>query len=213
MPDLAKIEEIASVMPSRTVVLSGISTTVLLSCLDEANRWFDWFEDNIQVSYSRYADVLGYLSLARTELMTTQIGEVKMTVATAIPFGCLLCDGATYDRVDYPDLYETIAPAFVLSADTFFVPDLRGKFPSGAVVVGDVGQTGGEATHTLTIGEIPSHSHTIPATATTLAVEPGEVTVLTPIPIISSNTGDTGGDGSHNNIPPYLAVQYYIVAL
>ncbi len=213
MPDLAKIEEIASVMPSRTVVLSGISTTVLLSCLDAANRWFDWFEDGIQVDYSRYADVLTYLSLARTELMTMQIGEVKMTAAATIPDGCLFCDGATYDRVDYPDLYDVLSPAFILSADQFSVPDLRGKFPSGAVVVGDVGETGGEAEHTLTISEIPSHSHTIPLTATTLAVEPGEVTVTTPIPILTQDTGNTGGDAAHNNIPPYLALAYYIVAL
>lgn len=213
MPDLAKIEEIASVMPSRTVVLSGISTTVLLSCLDEANRWFDWFEDDIQVSYARYADVLGYLSLARTELMTAQIGEVKMTAAATIPFGCLFCDGATYEKVDYPDLYETLAAPYIIDSATFKVPDLRNAFVMGGFTTSDTGNTGGEATHTLTESEIPSHSHTIPLTVDTLAVEPGEVAVLSPIPILTSSTGDTGGGGSHNNIPPYTALAYYIVAL
>lgn len=213
MPDLAKLEEIASVMPTRTVVLSGISTTVLLSCLDAANRWFDWFEDGIQVDYSRYADVLAYLSLARTELMTYQLGDVRISAAATIPYGCLLCDGATYEKADYPDLYAALAPAFIVDSETFVVPDLRDRFVYGAGGDRAIGDVGGEAGHTLTVGELPSHSHTIPATATTLAVEPGEVTVLTPIPIISSNTGDTGGDGSHNNIPPYLALTYYIVAL
>jgi len=213
MPDLAILEEIASDMPTRTVTLSGISVAVLLSCLDAANRWHDWFIDDIQVDYDQYATVLSYLSLARTELFMPQIGEIKVTASATIPVGCLLCDGATYDRVDYPDLYATLAPAFIIDADTFSVPDLREKFISGALASGNVGDQGGEANHTLTVGEIPSHSHTIPATATTLAVEPGEVTVTTPIPIITASTGDTGGDGSHNNIPPYVSLLFYVVAL
>jgi len=213
MPDLAILEEIASDMPQRTVTLSGISVAVLLSCLDAANRWHDWFIDEIQVTYDQYADVLSYLSLARTELFMPQIGEIKCTSSAEIPVGCLLCDGATYDRVDYPDLYAALAPTFIIDADTFLVPDLREKFISGALASGNVGDTGGEANHTLTVGEIPSHSHTIPATATTLAVEPGEVTVLTPIPIITSSTGDTGGDGAHNNIPPFVSLLFYVVAL
>lgn len=212
MPDLAAVESIASNTPARTVMLSGISIAVLLSCLDAANRWFDWFEDDIQISYARYADVLEYLSLARTELMSSQLGEVKATAATTIPDGCLLCDGSIYDRVDYPDLYAVLSPAFIVDADTFQVPDLRDKFISGAGSSGDIGTTGGAATVTLSESQIPSHTHTIPLTTTTLAIEPGEITVLSPIPILTASTGATGGDGSHNNLPPYLELMYYIVA-
>jgi microcystin-dependent protein len=213
MPDLAAVEAIASDTPARTVTLSGISVAVLLSCLDAANRWYDWFIDEKQVSYSQYADILGYLSLARTELLTMQIGEIKVTASGIIPTGCLLCDGSTYDKADYPALYDALAPAFILGFDTFFVPDLREKFISGAMVSGNVGDQGGEAEHTLIVSELPSHSHTIPLTATTLALEPGEVTVTTPIPILTANTGDTGGGDPHNNIPPYLSLLYYVVAL
>jgi len=207
------VESIASETPPRTVTLSGISVAVLLSCLDAANRWYDWFIDDIQVNYSQYADVLGYLSLARTEIMTTQLGEIKATASATLPVGCLWCDGGTYDKADYPDLYAVLAPAFIVDADTFKVPDLRDQFVSGAGSTGDIGTTGGAATVTLSESEIPSHSHTIPLTTTTLAVEPGEVTVLTPIPILTASTGDTGGSGSHNNIPPYVSLGYFIVAL
>lgn len=213
MPDLLEIETIASNTPTRTVTLSGMSVTVLFSVLNAANRIFDWNYGDLPLDPAQIDEMYDILATATRELMISQIGEIKATAAATIPDGCLVCDGATYAKVDYPDLYATLAPAYIVDADTFIVPDLRSRFVRGSDVSFPIGATGGEATHTLTVGEIPSHSHSIPATATTLAVEPGEVTVLTPIPIITSNTGDTGGDGSHNNIPPYVALQYYIVAL
>jgi len=213
MPNLLEIQNIAADTPARTVTLSGMTVTVLFSTLDAANRLHDWWGAGYELTPVEIDEIYAALATARRELMLSHIGEVRSTAAATLPDGCLWCDGGTYERVDYPDLYASLAPAFILSADEFFVPDLRGKFVSGAVVVGDVGQTGGEAAHTLTVDEIPSHSHTIPLTATTLALEPGEVAVITPIPILTSSTGDTGGGSSHNNIPPYLSLGYYIVAV
>jgi len=212
MPELATIENIASDTPSRTVTLSGISVTVLLSCLDGAGRWFDWFDDGKQVTYPQYVQILEYLAQARYELMLSQIGEVKMTASAIIPDGCLLCDGATYEKASYPDLYAVLASEFIIDDTHFRTPDLRERFVMGASDTSPIGATGGATTITLTVDQIPSHHHTIPFTATTLAVEPGEVTVLTPVPILTQDTGDTGGDGSHNNIPPFCAIAYYIVA-
>lgn len=213
MPDLLEIETIASNTPTRTVTLSGMSVTVLFSVLNAANRIFDWNYGDLPLDPAQIDQMYDILAIATRELMISQIGEIKATAAATIPNGCLVCDGATYAKVDYPELFAALSPIFRVDSDTFVVPDLRERFILGSDVLQPVGTSGGEATHTLTVGEIPSHSHTIPATTTTLAVEPGEVTVITPIPLISANTGDTGGDGSHNNIPPYLALQYYIVAL
>jgi hypothetical protein len=49
---------------------------------------------------------------------------------------------------------------------TFTVPDLRGLFLVGAGSSYEVGATGGEAAHTLTVDEMPSHAHQIYATNT-----------------------------------------------
>lgn len=213
MPDLLEIENIASNTPQRTVVLSGMSATVLFSALDAAKRIHDWWAGDDALSPAQIDELQTILGNANKELMVVQIGEVKATAAATIPPGCLLCDGATYAKVDYPDLYAALAAPFIVDANSFVVPDLRERFIYGALSNSNIGDQGGEATHTLTVGEMPTHSHTIPLTATTLALEPGEVTVTTPIPILTQNTGDTGGGGSHNNIPPFLALAYYIVAV
>ena len=87
------------------------------------------------------------------------------------------------------------------------------RFLVGAGSSYSIGSVGGEATHKLTTAEMPSHTH---ATATTsgnflcdgfggssggLAVGSGYAKVPT--------TNPTGGGGSHNNMPPYLAVNMW----
>lgn len=213
MPDLLEIESIASSTPVRTVTLSGISVTVLFSALNAAGRISDWWAGDLPLNSTQIDELQAWLALAYKELMVSRIGEIIASASAIVPAGCLFCDGSTYERVDYPDLYAAIAPAFIVDSDSFKTPDLRGNFIFGAGSSSSIGNSGGEANHTLTVGEIPSHSHTIPLTATTLAVEPGEVTVQTPVPLLSANTGDTGGGGSHNNLPPFLELMYYIVAV
>lgn len=210
MPNLRTLELFAEELPPRSVTLSGMSATLALTCLDAANRIYDWNYDGEPLTDEQIDQVQLILGVARKELMVSRIGEVIMSASDETPSGCLFCDGTVYDASDYPELYSLLAPEFIVDATQFRVPDLRQSFPMGVDAPLDVGETGGTATVTLSESEIPSHSHSIGGAGTTIAA-PGAVPVLTPS-IFPGSTGSTGGGGSHTNIPPFVGLAFYIVA-
>lgn len=91
-------------------------------------------------------------------------------------------------------------------------PDLRGWFVRGASEAGEVGSTGGVARVTLTVEQIPSHSHeyAYPATMTAgknhFDDDDGHVWRTT----TTRTTDSTGGGLAHENRPPFFAL-YYIM--
>jgi microcystin-dependent protein len=212
MPILADVEAIASDLSPRTAILSPETLAVLFSVLDAGNRLYDWQGASVNLTDAEMDRIDAYLSRARFELMTGLIGQVISWAGENAPSNFILCDGSVYARDTYPELYEAINGNFHVGASNFAVPDLRAKFIYGSSDLSTIGNTGGESSHVLTELELPSHAHTIPRTFTTLAVEPGEVTVLTPVPILSDLTGYTGGNQPHNNLPPYVRLAYFICA-
>jgi len=111
----------------------------------------------------------------------------------SIPFGWQICDGTN----STPDLRNS----FVIG----------GKQDDGGVVktnvTGSLTATGGATTVTLTVDQIPAHTHsayihTRTDTGTSI------VDLTSTAGWASYNTSSTGGGGSHTNMPPYHALCY-----
>ena len=113
----------------------------------------------------------------KAELFKTElpIGFIYMSIDSTNP--------STY----FPGTWERIKDTFLLAAgDTYAA-----------------GSTGGEATHTLTIAEMPAHTHT---QVTSARFSKGGGSDSDYEATGSGNTGSTGGGQAHNNMPPYLTV-------
>lgn len=156
------------------------------------------------------------------------IGQISAFATVTGPDGWLECDGAIYENTDYPDLSAVLHPDLLVGLDSFRTPDLTGRFILGGS--GDMGfypahEIGGAETVTLTEAEMPvhghvdsGHQHPTHGHITTLAVEPGEVTVSTPW-FLGDTSGPgfaaiqpAGGGDAHNNMPPFYTLRYFIRA-
>jgi microcystin-dependent protein len=135
-------------------------------------------------------------------------GFVIASARADVPSGWLPCDGAVYSVVDYPLLYAAIGNVWGgTPGSTFGVPDFRDRALVGVGEQG-LGAAFGDATHALTVAEMPVHQHSEIAVTTTpgLAGEvPAPVAVGAP-----GSTGSVGGGAAHNNIPPSAAIRWLI---
>lgn len=205
---------------SVTATLSPEIVAVLffaLSRIEDPETWLDLREDPLdEISDVDRDEIDELVSGANMAIITPEVGFIRPYITTNPPDNTLACDGATYNREDYPLLYAVIDSFFVIDADSFFVPDFRGLVFVGAGTKGamtfNLGDTGGEYEHQLTESELASHAHTIPATIDVPVVAPGEVPTDAPIPFLTSLTGSTGGDVPHNNMQPFGVVKYCVVA-
>lgn len=142
-------------------------------------------------------------------------GVVKVYAGVTSPSGYLLCNGAAVSRTTYAALFAVCGTNYGVGdgSTTFNIPDLRTRVPvgymSGDTNFGTIGQTGGEETHILNIGEMPSHSHSIPiysggSFGQTIPSD-GNFSELT-----TQQTNNAGGGGAHNNLQPYVTMNYII---
>lgn len=143
-------------------------------------------------------------------------GDVKMTARATAPDGWMLCDGASLLRASYPALFSAIGTTYGSVDGTHFnLPDLRGRVAVGrdaAQVEFDVlGEKAGAKTHTLSATEMPSHTHKT-GISTTLAfgTAGGGYSAVVGFAQSNADTSSAGGGGAHNNLQPYIVLNYLI---
>lgn len=136
---------------------------------------------------------------------TVPTGCISMWYTGAAPTGWLICDGSTFDASTYADLNT------LLGGNT--LPNLKGRVPVGVdssqTEFDTLGETGGAKTHTLTESELPAHNHEIRSSNWQTGGGSGGMGNSTD----EQNWGyteDTGGGGAHNNLQPYIAINFII---
>jgi microcystin-dependent protein len=148
---------------------------------------------------------------------------------TNIPRGWRLCDGGSLNNVTTPDLrgrfvlgYNNVA---LVSEGTPY--DVNGGINARVGASLPVGTVNGEATHQLTVGEMPSHNHGVTdpghnhtyvnnvndqntdnAFATETAADQLDLNQTTGSSTTGISINNTGGDQRHNNLPPFYVLAY-----
>lgn len=209
--DLPTLANVSADYPGRTVTLDGEVSALLLSLVGLGADYHNWQASPYLFPVDKlYIDAV--LDKAARQLMMTNIGEFVSYVTSNPPEFTLACDGSTYARADYPALYAVLDTSYIVDADSFVVPDFRGRSPLG-VGQGDglsdraVNEQGGEEAHSLTENENAAHTHTynVP-NIPTLVFEPGEVPVPT-ADLFPSVTGSSGLGTAHNTMHPFTVVK------
>jgi len=223
--DWFDIQETA-IAEKRIIALTDVGAVLILACNAFYRQRYYWQYQGEELTESQWDDVGHAIGLMEHEIMSGLIGAIlPHAMASLTGLNMLPCEGSTYNRADWPLLYAALDAEFIIDADTFRVPDLRDKFPLGAGDNYPLGTEGGEETHVLTVTEMPSHDHSSPPHAHS---EIGAVSTIinggleapasaaTPLPTTTGfetvTIDSTGGDEAHNNMPPFVAVRWAIVA-
>jgi len=145
-------------------------------------------------------------------------GIIQMFAGTSAPNGFLLCDGSAVSRTGvFANLFAVIGTTYGIGdgVNTFNLPNLKGRVPVGRDAAqtefDGLGETGGAKTHTLTINEMPAHTHSYFNQPNTHDVAVSLTTTGTADNVdVNQTTGSTGGSQAYNNLQPYIVLNYII---
>jgi microcystin-dependent protein len=153
------------------------------------------------------------------------VGEIRMFAGNFAPAGWMFCEGQLLPISENETLFQLIGTTYGGDGEsTFQLPDLRGRIPihqgNGFILA----EQGGAEEITLTVNQIPAHSHPFMAT-TAVGTNPNpQGNILTAAGNISlyresaPNTAmssqaigpPVGGSQPHTNFQPYLCVDFII---
>lgn len=170
------------------------------------------------------------------------VGEIRIFAGSFAPAGWMFCNGQLLPISENETLFHLIGTTYGGDGQsTFALPDLRGRVPihmgtyAGAITY-QIGEMGGTESETLTIQQIPSHSHaatgkiTIPVRGDSvghlvspinnaIAVSPNKKFfsktgsasgIMAPLDLGNSTVMTSGGSQPHENMQPFIAVHYII---
>ena len=154
------------------------------------------------------------------------VGEIRMFAGNFAPAGWMFCEGQLLPISENETLFQLIGTTYGGDGEsTFALPDLRGRIPihqgNGFILA----ETGGAEEITLTVNQIPAHSHPLLASASQadsgtptgrVAAEESfagfDFYIESPptVNMAATAIGPVGGSQPHTNFQPYLCVDFII---
>ena len=152
------------------------------------------------------------------------VGEIRMFAGNFAPAGWMFCEGQLIPISEYETLFNLIGTTYGGDGQsTFALPDMRGRLPihqgSGFVI----GETGGVEDVSLTVQQIPSHSHPFLASnspadspspqGNMIGVSSNTNVFFNDTPNVQMNAAaltPVGGSQPHSNMQPYLCLDFII---
>ena len=165
--------------------------------------------------------------------MDGYIAEIRWFAGNFAPRGWAFCQGQLLPIAQNTALFSLLGTTYGGNGQTTFsLPDLRGRIAEGTgqgpgLPFVDLGEMAGEPTHTLTTNELPSHNHSVHVndnitgsvpsangaflSSKTESAEKTSASGLSSDAILNPNSiAITGGSQPHENMQPYLGMNYII---
>jgi microcystin-dependent protein len=150
------------------------------------------------------------------------LSEIRIMSFDFAPKGWALCNGQLLPINQNQALFSLLGTTFGGDGRVNFgLPDLRGRVPIHVGSGHTLGERGGEQAHTLSIAEIPTHTHVLQgintnavtnaplgnslANTTALYHQPTNLISLNP-----GSVGPVGGSQAHLNMQPFLTLSFCI---
>lgn len=167
------------------------------------------------VTVARTTDATPAEAVRGSDTRLIPVGTVLPFAGSTAPPGYALCNGSVLSRTTNASLFAVIGTTYGAGdgSTTFTLPNLAGRFPIGAgpspgLTTRTIGSTGGTETHTLTVAQIPPHSHTVRSNG---APNSGSGAIMEdhwsggPV-----QTSQTGGGQPFPLMPPFVSLNFII---
>ena len=158
------------------------------------------------------------------------VGEIRMFAGNFAPAGWMFCEGQTLPIAENDVLFQLIGTTYGGDGqETFDLPNLQSRIPIHMGTGPDgttyqIGEAAGVEQVTLTVQQIPSHTHPLTATksngtqinpggnvlaASTSSLQPYTQDVAS-VPLNNQSITPAGGSQPHENTQPFLCINFII---
>ncbi len=154
------------------------------------------------------------------------LGEIKIVAFNFAPRGWAMCNGQLLPINQNQALFSLLGTTYGGNGQTnFALPDLRARTPIHVGNGHSLGERGGEAAHTLSIAEVPTHTHVANGTSNVATqktpapsgsmgyAQSGQVVYGGPSNLVAmspSTVANAGGSQAHQNTEPSLVLTFCI---